>query len=75
MSRKSNADILREYRASHGLASDAPLYTLHEWPNHGRRVIPHEAANHHVKIWKRSGRCFYLAEVALYSVDKTEPIK
>lgn len=75
MTRKSNAAIMTEYRDAHNLAPDVQLYTLHEWPRHGRRVIPHEPANHHVKIWKRSGRCFYLAEVALYSIDKTESIK
>lgn len=75
MARQSNTALMAEYRAAHGLAPDALLYTLHEWPRHGRRVIPHELANHHVKIWKRSGRCYCLAEVALYSIDKTEPIK
>nr|DAH16980.1 MAG TPA: hypothetical protein [Caudoviricetes sp.] len=74
MERKTNAALLAAYRATHGLAQDAPLYTLHQWSRHGRRVIPHTPANHHVMLWRRSGRCYYLADVSLYSIDKTIPI-
>lgn len=75
MARETNAALLAAYRAAHGMDIDTPLYTLHEWTRHGRQVIPHMPANHHVMLWRRSGKCYYMADVSLYGIDKTEPIK
>ena len=74
MKRKTNAEIMAAYKQANNLPIDFPLYTGHAWAAHGRKPKLHTPANHHVRMWKRSGRAFYLADVSLYSIDKTEPL-